>query len=60
MVIAAVLMFNGNAFAAEGSGFRSRFSVICSRYGFTYLQLLQLVFPVWAAVLQYLLQPAQR
>ena len=32
MVIAAVLMFNGNAFAAEEAAF-SRFSVICSRYG---------------------------
>lgn len=33
MVIAAVLMFNGNAFAAEEAASGSRFSVICSRYG---------------------------
>ena len=58
MVIAAVLMFNGNAFAAEEAA--SAAGSASSAAGMGYLQLLQLVFPVWAAVLQYLLQPAQR
>ena len=55
MVIAAVLMFNGNAFAAEEA-----VQLPPQPVWVTYLQLLQPVFPVWAAVLQYLLQPAQR
>ena len=59
MVIAAVLMFNGNAFAAEEAASAAG-SASSAAVWVTYLQLLQLVFPVWAAVLQYLLQPAQR
>ena len=59
MVIAAVLMFNGNAFAAEEAA--SAAGSASSAAGMGYLSAaLATGLSCLAAVLQYLLQPAQR